>query len=289
MRNRRAPDEEVIAVGANSRTNPEIRRALLKKLDCSPQALSQRVQRLARRLPMSTPLAVYVIAHQNGIRIDRTLEPETIAEVRQLVKDLVSADESSSSGRRAAQSGAKTAKVTVRIPGASEEEHAFLSRADALNCKRMSELYPHVYLFENSVRRFIRRVLEREFGTAWEDHIPSNLRRHAEGRRKQHGENAWHSVQSADTLAYVDIKNLTKIIDTNSRLFAPLFSGVRDGYRWLTTKLNHIELHRNVIAHNNPLSKDNAAELKRYCKQWQRQAKQIEAVLAEDTKATGHA
>lgn len=282
---RHAPHVEVLALDASSRTNPEIRKALLKKLGCSPQALSQRVKRLVKQLPVSTPLAVYVIAHDQGIRIDKHLGRETIAEVRQLVRDLRSTDASSSGGRRAAQSAAKTAKVVVRVAGAPEEEHAFLSKADAVSCKRMSELYPHVYLFENSVRRFIREVLEREFGTEWEDHIPSDVRSLAEGRRRQHGQNAWHSVQSADTLAYVDIAALTKIINMNSRHFGPLFNGVPNGYRWLTAKLDHIELHRNVIAHNNALSKDNAAELKQFCRQWQRQAERIEKILAEDAQA----
>jgi len=269
----------------SGRTNKQIRDALLQQLHCSPQALSQRVKRLAKQLPMSTPHAVYVIAHQQGIRVDKHLGPEEVATVRQLVRDLAIANGDPAAARQRAGAKREVRPVVIRTANPPGEEYSFLTAADAANCKRMSDLYPHVYLFENSVRRFIRRVLEHKFGDQWESRIPTQVRNIASDRMKQHGHNAWHSTPSADLLAYVDIKSLTTIINVNSRQFAPLFQGIEDGYRWLTSKLNHIELHRNVIAHNNPLGKDNAAELALYCKQWQRQAKGIERILDASAKA----
>ncbi len=272
----------------SQRTNPKLRQALLSKLRVSPQRLSQRVNELKARLPMSTANAVYVIAHQEGIDISRYLDPETLAQARQLVRDLTTAAPRGpvTHGRGARERTSATRNVTITLPGAEELTDPFLPPAAADHCRRMAELYSYVYVFENSVRAFVREVLEKHCGADWwENAVPRRVRDKVASRKEKHGDNPWHSSPSADRLSYADIDDLTAIIDKNSKHLAPLFKGVREGYRWLTSKLNHIELHRNVLAHNNPLSKDNADELKRYCRQWQRQAKKVKQQMIADCKS----
>ncbi len=267
----------------SERTNSDLRAAVLKKLGSSPQALSQRAKRLKRSCPMSTAEAVYVIAHQEGIDISRYLPRETVAVVRELVGKLTPSAGAPGGRAGAAGRAAKVVerKLSISLPGSEVVEHPFVADAVAAHCKRMADLYPYVYLFENSVRGLIREVMRKEFGEDWwEKAVPRRVRDKVAGRRKKHDSNAWHSATSADPLCYADIEDLTAIIDANSKQFAPLFKGIADGYRWLTSKLNHIELHRNVAAHSNPLDKENAEEMKRYYKQWQRQAKKIREELA---------
>jgi len=267
---------------------PGLRLALLRKLRFNRQRLSQRAQELKQRLPMSTTQAVYVIAHDEGVDISEYLDTDAVAEVRALVKDLkaTAAAQVTRGGRAGGRSNPAPRTVAVKLPGSEAVTDPFLSGPAAGQSKRMAELYSYVYVFENSVRGFVREVLEKHYGDDWwEKGAPRGVREKVASRKAKHGENPWHSSPSADPLSYADIDDLTGIIDKNSKHFAPLFGGVRGGYRWLTDKLNHIELHRNVAAHNNPLSRDNADELKLYCKQWQRQAKTVKQQIIARCKS----
>lgn len=66
-------------------TNRHIRRALLDKLGVTRQALSLRVKKLQHRVPITTTDATYVIAHRNGIDLDRFLSPELADRIRTLL------------------------------------------------------------------------------------------------------------------------------------------------------------------------------------------------------------
>jgi len=249
--------------------------------------LSQRVKRRKKILPMSTAVGVYVIAHELGIPLDKHLDGQSLAEVRQTVQQLKGRPDSSTgqSARGGGRQAQRDRRLTITFPDSEAVEDPFVHAATARHCKGMAELYAYVYVFENSVRGFVAEVLRATFGDSWwERAVPREIQGKVTQRRQMHDANAWHSSPSADPLSYVDIEDLTKIIDRNSQHFAPLFKGVSDGYRWLTTKLGHIKLHRNVLMHNNPLGKENAAELKRYCKQWQRQAKGIRKQLTNSDR-----
>ena len=67
-----------------ARTNPQLRRALLEQLKITPQALHARAKKKIRILPMGTDEATYLIAHEEGLRIDKFLERDTVAHIRQL-------------------------------------------------------------------------------------------------------------------------------------------------------------------------------------------------------------
>ncbi len=66
-------------------TNRHIRRALLDKLGVTRQALSLRVKKLQDHAPITTTDATYVIAHRNGIDLDRYLSPELADRIRALL------------------------------------------------------------------------------------------------------------------------------------------------------------------------------------------------------------
>lgn len=54
------------------------------RLDITPQALSQRIQKKRGAVPMTTEEATYLIAHEEGIRIDKYVDPSTLDKIRQL-------------------------------------------------------------------------------------------------------------------------------------------------------------------------------------------------------------
>jgi hypothetical protein len=66
-------------------TNRHLRRALLEKLGITRQALSLRVKKIQQHMLITTTDATYVIAHQNGIALDRFLAPELVERVMALL------------------------------------------------------------------------------------------------------------------------------------------------------------------------------------------------------------
>jgi hypothetical protein len=66
-------------------TNRHIRRALLDKLGITRQALSLRVKKLQQYVPITTTDATYIIAHRNGMALDRFLAPELVDHVMALL------------------------------------------------------------------------------------------------------------------------------------------------------------------------------------------------------------
>jgi len=66
-------------------TNRHLRRALLEKLGITRQALSLRAKKLKEQKPMTTTDAIYIIAQENGIPLERYLAPELIDRVKALL------------------------------------------------------------------------------------------------------------------------------------------------------------------------------------------------------------
>jgi len=165
--------------------------------------------------------------------------------------------------------------VTIKLPKLDVTD-PFLPAKTVEQCRKMAEVYPLVYLFENSLRAFIDEVMQRRYGgNWWASKAPKKAVEQAEERKRKHGANAWHSSPHARDINYVDIDRLTLIIRSNSNDFSPLFDGLPSGIDWLLAKISHIELHRNTIAHNNPLTADNIQEVTLYFRQWQGQLKQL--------------
>lgn len=256
------------------RADPTVRRLLIEKLGgISRQALSARVQALKKQLPLSTPDALYVLAHQNGVKIDRYLEAETLARVR----DHVGALDRLSSPPRAVnrapvppKRGARTpSAVTLRVrdfdnvPGMTPQH--------VQDAQRMAEVYPVLYVFENSARDLIDRVLTAKLGKDWWDSIaPPRLKRLVEGRKATEGHEAWHSRRGASEIHYVDLGDLPTLVkhaDAWPHL-RELFAGRQT---WFESIVDDLNVSRRVIAHMNPLSADDVKQVEAGFRRWTKQ------------------
>ena len=140
------------------------------------------------------------------------------------------------------------------------------------DAKRMSEVYPYFYVFENSVRYFIKNTFESVYGQDWwERKVGSNTRRKAKNRQAKEGRNRWHGKRGRHPIFYVDIDDLRRIITSNYDDFKEKLPDVDRPIEWITNRIEEIELSRNIIAHNNPLSDDDINRIKIYFKDWVRQ------------------
>lgn len=260
-------------------THREIRAALLEKLGVTKQRLSQLAKARKAQLPMSTEHAVYTIAHDNGIDIAAHLSKEETAEVRRLIADLArngpaipAKDSSSRKGR-----GAQAKKVTVRIQGLPDGLVG-MAGSHAREAKTMAErVYPRLYLFENSLRDLIERVLKAKHGDDWwEKAVTKKVRDTATGHRAGEAKDPWHGKRGGREIDYVFLSQLWDIIKHNWKDFTHLFPN----QAWIEGLIaNDMNVSRRVVAHMNPLADDDVANIEAAFRKWAKQLKAIEPKL----------
>lgn len=134
------------------------------------------------------------------------------------------------------------------------------------------EIYPVVYLFENSVRTFVVRVMEKNFGTNWwTDKVHPKIQERVEIRRLAEKQAPWHSKRGADPIYYTDIGDLEKIMNTFSREFRKVLPKFDHAIVWI----DEIEKTRNILAHNNRVAKKDMDRLKLFAHDWSECAKDV--------------
>lgn len=260
-------------------TNQKIKKALLKKLDVTPQRLSQLSNTRKRQLPMSTEHAVYTIAFENGVDIAKELDDDETAEIRRLVSDLRSNGSpapSSPAKNTAKGGGPKTVKVT--IAGVDVGAIPALKAAHAAEAKLMSEkVYPTLYIFENSVRDLIERVLEKEFGaTWWTTAIPGTIQETAKKHKADEKKDPWHGRRGVREIDYVFLNELWAIIKHQWKYFKPFFPN----QAWVETLItSDMNVSRRVLAHMNPLAADDVKNIEAAFRKWVRQLQAVESLI----------
>jgi len=255
-------------------THRELKGVLLKKLDVTPQRLSQLVTRRKAELPMTTEFATYTIAHERGVDVSKYLDADTTREVRQLVSQLragmrnTDGDLAKRPARRG-QAGTRVPKpVSVSIVGIKIGNVPGLKASHAQEAKAMAErVYPTLYLFENSVRDFIERVLSAAYGKNWwEAAVSKKVRDKAEQFKDDEAKDTWHGKRGRRDLDYLLLTQLWSIVRDNWNDFAPFFP---QGQAWVHTLIeNDMNVSRRVIAHMNPLDEDDIESLVVSFRKW---------------------
>jgi hypothetical protein len=264
-------------------TNPAIKKALLKKMNVTPQRLSQLVQKRKAELPMSTEQATYTIAHEHGIDLSRELSPEETADVRQLMTALRGSGGAPSNGRtaptkasRASATGKRNVKVS--IAGVDVGKIPALSPTHAADAKIMAEkVYPLIFIFENSVRDLVEHVLKAAFGAGWwTTAVPGPVQEIAKRHKEAEAKDPWHSNRGRREIDYVFLNDLWKIIKHQWAYFKDLFPD----QAWVQTMITRdMNVSRLVLAHMNPLAPDDISNIENSFKKWVRQLRAVESKL----------
>jgi hypothetical protein len=261
-------------------TDRKLRNDLLERLGVSHQRLSQRVVRRKAQLPMSTELATYTIAHEEGMDISRYLSPEVTAEVRGLVAQLhapgapVEPAESAPRGRRSAPK-----PVLVTIAGINVEQLPGMSAARARDSKIMAEkVYPMLYVFENSAREVISRTLQREFGDDWWDEVvPKRVRDRAAKHKADEANDPWHGKRGAAPIDYLLLSDLPSIVSAQKAL--PHLSNIFGRVSWFDELIAEFNVSRRVAAHMNPLEPDDVKNIEAAFRKWAKLLKAKKALV----------
>lgn len=138
-------------------------------------------------------------------------------------------------------------------------------RAGALS---MQKSYRILFVLENVVRGLIRERMEDKHGSAWFDTVATvPMKSKVEDRKKKEEKNQWHTGRNKEPYYYVDFGDLAKLIVNNWAEFDDLLPN----QSWVQSRLEEAERSRNVIAHTNLLSSEEASRLEMYLRDWIKQ------------------
>lgn len=250
--------------------NKRLRKALLKRLGCTPAALSQRVKRLKKDHPMTSDDAAYVIAHQQGIPLDRYLPVEQVNHIGTVLTQIRTPTPSGVRSRAGGVRSTTTSKPLI-ICGELKATDPVLSQKKLHEAQEMAAIYPLLYVLENSIRDIITSFMESTYGRNWwEEKAPKGLQTTVTQRMSEDADNSWHQRRGARPIDYLDLNQLPALM---RKIEGDVVPKIVPGIEWFTQLVNEVYKSRCVICHMNPLDKDNISSVKLRFRQWQKQIK----------------
>ncbi len=252
-----------------------LREALMKKTGWSKQRLSQVVQQKHGQLPMSTKVAQAVIAHEKGLRLGRFLDGDDLREAQETVAKLrgFSTVSANAPGRPRRTDVARSASErTIVFPSEFRLKDPLLPAATLNEAREMAQIYPVLYVLENSLREIIRRVMTAQFGNDWWNTAftsgkSKQLKDRADDRIKKEDLQVWHQRRGAHPIDYVDLDDLRIIAVSKPNLFFPDILGDQ---LWFEQFMRELYPSRCVLCHMNPLSRDNVQDVRLKLSKWQK-------------------
>jgi hypothetical protein len=253
-------------------TNPKVRAALIAKTAWSKQTLSANVQKLKNVTPMSTDDAVCILAHRKGIKIDKFLDSESMVRVRSLVHVAPPpAVAAVTRVVRVAGRGSEKPKV-LSFGSKFKVNSTMLDPATLAEAKEMAEIYPVLYVLENSMREVVKRVMAAKHGADWWDTQLtsaklSGVRNTAASRMKKESKQRWHQRRGEHPIYYIGLDELGDIINGKpDAFFTDMLAADID---WFRQFMRELEPSRNVLCHMNPLSATNAKDVTVKLERWE--------------------
>ena len=250
--------------------NQELKRELLKKLKCTPQALSGRVSRLRGERPMSRESAYYLVAYRVGLNLDKYLESEQIEEIGRIY-DKIFGKESLNRGKFPHSPKKKEEKtVIIKVDSGLISKVPLLSSHKVNEAKNMSGVFPTLYLLENSIRLFLILAFKKFYGDNWWDvAVPKELKNRVEDKRKNEEKNLWHQKRGVRNIDYLDFKELILLANKVDERLVRM--GILPKRNWLKNIIEEVYESRCVLCHMNPLKDESIKLIEVHFTKWANQ------------------
>ena len=117
----------------------------------------------------------------------------------------------------------------------------------------MASVYTALYCIENTLRNFIVERMSERYGIEWWDNkVPKKIKEAVNSLKKQEAKNKYHSNRSSTEIGYTMLGNLGQIIIANW----DDFSDIIPNQAWLTSRMDDLEMSRNIIMHTGVLPLD---------------------------------
>ena len=151
----------------------------------------------------------------------------------------------------------------------------FLDFSMEQNAKKMAETpYYILYLFENSIRKFIDAVLRKKYGNNWWSTVVTKkeLSQKVNSRKQLEGINKWHVPRGEHEIFYTDLEDLTYFLNKEKTEFSKHLGDVD---LWVTRLSKETKLSRNIVDHHNPLPQREINRIIQTFDDWKRQLKGV--------------
>ena len=118
---------------------------------------------------------------------------------------------------------------------------------DAVN---MSSVYTALYCIENTIRSFIVERMSERYGIDWWDkNVPQTIKTQVAKLKEKESKNKYYSNRSDTEIGYTMLGNLAQIIIANWENFSDMIPN----QAWLTSRMDDLEMSRNIIMHTGVL------------------------------------
>lgn len=264
----------------------KLREDILLKINKTPRWFYIQLEQIRENLgySFSREIAAYVFASENGIDPLPYIEGEQITEYRQAIQmrrtlqlpRIPITTTNPETRTEAKEIPTNPRRVVIQIPDLDEYEIPNLTGSTIADAAQMSKIYPVIYLFENSVREFIREVLDKR-SPQWWDHVNAGIRKRVEDRKNTEMQNAYHGKTRVHPIQYVDFDDLRNIIQNNAKIFNDFMPD--NNVEYIQQKLREVKDSRNILMHCNPLTETDMTRVRLYFTDWLNQLRATQEKL----------
>lgn len=241
-------------------------KALIDKTGLKAPTVYLKISEIASADGNSCSIVIYALeyAHRNGLNPRKFADQETLDEYKEYRRSLPNEPTVITKTRIVPEKRVTTVRFSdpdipeINLPPEKVSE-----------AKRMGEIYPYIYVLENSVRELIKNTLESVHGTSWWDNCASTeTKKKASDRTDKQGKSRYYGAKAPHPIYLVDLDDLRNLMIRNWTDMEPKLPKLPSTQAWVINILQMIEETRNIIAHDNPISKDDELKLKVNFKDW---------------------
>lgn len=237
------------------------------KLGKTNLQIGKSVSAMAMRKGISSEVALVLFARKHNISAgtaQRKLSQDKQAEIRSIISAINVPVMPIKQKSKSIKSKAFNSRDGFFDPYLSVSTYANLNDISR-------EAYSILFILENSLRSFISKVLFEQYGESWWLEIEKkkallDIIKKVSNRKSNESENWYHTKRGAHEIYYTDYSELLEIIKKFESEFLKYFKkGVEKN---LLGKLYELVPTRNIVAHNNPITRDDFDRLKIHAKDW---------------------
>jgi hypothetical protein len=248
-------------------TAVNLKKAIVRHSKKTPRAIERRAQRRKEVYgPFTNEIAFGIVAHEEGVDAAKYLKADSLSEIRAQLDRIAMLDDIKTKPQIRKVVRDRVVYIGTTLPLSDP----VLQDTVIDDAKQMTGVYAEIYVFENSVREVITRVLKpHEKKDWWTEFAPNGAQDKATKRIATDERNAWHGRRGGHPINYIDIDDLKAIIQKNWTKF----KGILPSQQWINARLDEITLSRNIVDHHNPLKKRDIDRLRGYFTDWTEQIK----------------
>lgn len=158
----------------------------------------------------------------------------------------------------------------IRIPlsPTAKLEQTDFSPQIIYQAEQMAPVFTLFHCLENAVRELISdRLSERHGSGWWEKCVSPKIKKAAQSLKDKEERNKFHVPRATAMIGYTTFSNLGQLITNNWEDFADFFPD----QHWISSRLNDVELSRNIIMHTGILPETEIGRMQGIARDWIRQ------------------